>query len=93
MISVIKKAPITVTTSAWNKMTDILKNQKLYAFLFSAKGGGCNGFNYKLESISQKEIDVFQMEKIKPTIIENNKIKLIPDTKTKANQVKIINTD
>ena len=50
IFSTASKAPITITSSAWSKMNDIIRsaNNKYYAFLFSAEGGGCNGFNYHL---------------------------------------------
>ena len=75
LFSTIKKAPITITDNAWNKMSEILKNNKNYSFLFSAKGGGCNGFNYNLESINKKEFD----EMRKMSMLENNSTKLIID--------------
>mgnify|MGYP001206861103 CR=1 FL=1 len=75
LFSTIKKAPIAITDNAWNKMSEILKNNKNYSFLFSAKGGGCNGFNYNLESINKKEFD--EMEKM--SVLENNSTKLIID--------------
>ena len=34
------------TNKAWKKMIEELNNTKKEAFLFSATGGGCNGFNY-----------------------------------------------
>ena len=46
-------------------------------FLFSANGGGCNGFNYKLELIKNNDINELLNNKIKPSIIENNNVKLI----------------
>ena len=48
----IKKAPIQISLNAWHKMTDILTKSDASGFLFFAKGGGCNGFNYKLEPIN-----------------------------------------
>ena len=45
--------------------------------MFSAVGGGCNGFNYKLETIDTTEFNNLQSEKIKPIIIENNKINFV----------------
>ena len=48
--------PIIITKPAWNKITQILENTKTYSFLFSAKGGGCNGFNYSLETVDKNTI-------------------------------------
>ena len=39
---------ISVTEHAWEKMASISKHQNNNQFLFSANGGGCNGFNYSL---------------------------------------------
>ena len=38
-------------------MTHILSKNNEYAFVFFASGGGCNGFNYKLESIDEKKFN------------------------------------
>ena len=76
MLSTFTKNPISITDKAWNKMTNILKNNN-YAFLFSAKGGRCNGFNYTLNTIDEKEFLELSDEKVSPTIIENNNTKLI----------------
>ena len=51
------KTPITITKSAWNKMGSVLNSNNHYSFLFSAKSGGCNGFNYKLETIDKNNFD------------------------------------
>ena len=75
-LSYLPKSPITITENAWNKMTEILKNNN-YAFLFSAKGGGCNGFNYNLNTIDKKVFEKLSTEKILPTILNNNDTKLI----------------
>ena len=76
MLSSLRKDPITITNKAWSKMTNILKKNN-YAFLFSAKGGGCNGFNYTLNTINEIEFNELYEEKIPPTIIKNNNTKLI----------------
>lgn len=69
--------PITITTNAWNKMDTILNKHKAYSFIFSAKSGGCNGFNYQLNLINKNEYDI--LLKSKPTILENNNARLIID--------------
>ena len=66
---------IIVTRNAWNKMRNILsktKNQE--GFLFSAKGGGCNGFNFDLSLFNDKNI--FDVE---PEILCDNEVKLYVD--------------
>ena len=45
-------------------------NMLLY---FSQAGGGCNGFNYKLESIDEKKFDNLTAEQPAPTIVTNIK--------------------
>jgi len=66
---------IIVTRNAWNKMRNILsktKNQE--GFLFSAKGGGCNGFNFDLSLFNDK--NMFDVE---PEILRDNEVKLYVD--------------
>jgi len=71
-------APIVVTENAWAKIRDVLGNRKEYvAFLFSAEGGGCNGFNYSLGAIKKDEVD--EIIKEKPPIVKNEDIELIID--------------
>ncbi len=44
-----KSYPITITNNAWTKLEQIFNANKNKGFMFSAEGGGCNGFNYKLK--------------------------------------------
>ena len=79
------KYPITVTASAWNKMTEIAHKQDHPCFLFSATSGGCNGFNYKLHSLdeaSYEKVNTGYSGKFKPTILTNNNINLLVDPMT-----------
>ena len=69
--------PIVVSSCAYNKMSQILKTQNRHAFLFYAKGGGCNGFNYMLETLNKDEYDNMLNEHKKLTIMENDGTKLI----------------
>ena len=66
--------PITITPVAWNKIADIATKSNINRFFFSAKSGGCNGFNYSLTTIENNTdlIDKLENDKIKPTIIMNN---------------------
>ena len=48
--------PIVVTSAAWQKMASILQKTQHYGFLLSARGAGCNGFNYHLQS--HREVDI-----------------------------------
>ena len=70
-LSTMRKFPITISTNAWDKMTHILEKSNEYAFVFFATGGGCNGFNYKLESIDEKKFDNLTAEQPTPTIVTN----------------------
>ena len=49
--TIFKKPIIIITENAWNKIINI--NKKVIVnngFLFSAKTGGCNGFNYNFNN-------------------------------------------
>ena len=48
------KKIITITKAASLKLSDILKKNNANALRFYVKGGGCNGFNYKLEPTNDK---------------------------------------
>lgn len=69
--------PIIVTNNAWKKINDILNSNNNIAMKFSAEGGGCNGFNYKLIPIKEEEFNKLLSEKIKPSILKNKNSKLI----------------
>ena len=72
--------PISITNNAWNKMTYILNkqnNNNLFGFIFSAKGGGCNGFNYDLKLLNNDEFNNINKKRI--SILEKNKTKLLVD--------------
>ena len=82
LFSTINRYPIIVTTSAWNKMEEIIIIQRSFSFLFSATSGGCNGFNYELNLLDQKKHEQIYNKNdgiIKPTIIENNDTKILID--------------
>ena len=78
--SSMRKEPIIVSQAAWSKITDILKQKQSFAFLFSATGGGCNGFNYNLETINKRQFDELHSTKIPPSVIisENSKVIIDP---------------
>lgn len=73
------KFPITVTNNAWQKINDILKSNNDVAMIFSAEGGGCNGFNYKLNPMQEIDFKMIQSEseKVKPSIINNGDSKIL----------------
>ena len=60
---------ITVSKSAWTKMTSVLRAQDRRAFLFSAEGGGCNGYNYSLVTVDDKMYKDLHGGKVQPTRI------------------------
>lgn len=71
-LSAMSRWPITISTNAWDKMAYILSKSNKSAFVFFATGGGCNGFNYKLESIDEKKFDNLTAEQPPPVIITNS---------------------
>jgi len=71
--------PIVITNPAWKKMIDVLNNTKKYAFLFSATGGGCNGFNYNLKTVEKSEIENIIDKRFLPNIYQRDKYKLVID--------------
>ena len=59
------KPIISITDSAWIQISTILTKTQSPAFLFSAQGGGCNGFNYDFKVISELEYQNWKKPKIK----------------------------
>ena len=57
----------------------ISTNSLINNFFFSASSGGCNGFNYNLELLNNSEYEIIKENKIKPSIIKNNDLKLVID--------------
>jgi len=45
---------LKITRTAGNQLQKIAKDNNVNSILFSVKGGGCNGFNYKLEPFAEK---------------------------------------
>jgi iron-sulfur cluster assembly accessory protein len=78
-----KYFPITITDNAWSKIYEILNTKTNNYFLFSAIGGGCNGFNYNFKLIDREKYNKLYNSdtgsKIKPSIIENENKKVIID--------------
>ena len=48
---------LPIITTKLEKMIEVLNNTKKDAFLFSAMGGGCNGFNYNLKAVEKIDIE------------------------------------
>ena len=75
-----KTSIITITDSAWNKMSTIVKTKQSQGFIFSAVSGGCNGLNYKLGLFKDvNELNEFSKRKLKPSKIEKNNIPVYID--------------
>lgn len=71
---------VNITKPAWNKIGEVLSKTNKCSFLFSATGGGCNGYNYNFKAIEEDKFDsIINETKIKPTIIENNGNKVLID--------------
>ena len=64
----ITKDPIIITSNAWQKIGKILDISRSNEMLFSAKGGGCNGFNYSLELLNSN----FNIDPNAITLSKNN---------------------
>ena len=78
--NIFKNQIINITENAWNKMVNI--NKKVLVnngFLFSAKTGGCNGFNYNLNILKDDEFIQINKGKIKPNYVEKYDIKVYVD--------------
>ena len=74
--NIISKDIIKVTSSAWKKIDFIVKtSNNSKGMLFSVQGGGCNGFNYKLNLINE---DVKNLDKYSFVKNENNKVFVDP---------------
>ena len=70
---------ISVTNKAWSKMSCIVKQSKnTYGFLYSAVGGGCNGFSFKLGLMDELEHIKISSGKFFQ-LLENENIKLYID--------------
>jgi len=67
---------IVVSTNAWKKMTEIIKqSNNKYGFIYSASSGGCNGFNFVLELLDEKIYDTISKNKYL-TVLTNKDVKL-----------------
>ena len=72
-------ASISVTQNAWKKMAEIiLKSKHNLGFIYSASSGGCNGFNFELNLIQQKEYENIKQQRFY-TVLTNKDTKLYID--------------
>ena len=74
------KIGIRVTQKAWNKMEEIIQTSNNLGFLFQATSGGCNGFNFKLDTLDKKTFRIMK----NPMVMQNNSlgVKLYIDPKS-----------
>tara|TARA_Y100001970_G_scaffold228967_1_gene283817 strand:+ start:8825 stop:9202 length:378 start_codon:yes stop_codon:yes gene_type:complete len=67
------KPIINITKNAFTKMETIMKKSwNKNGFLFGVTSGGCNGFNFNLKLIENKELD--EIKKLKPNIISQGDV-------------------
>lgn len=57
------KLGIHATKNAWNKMKYIMnKSKNNFGFIFYASSGGCNGFNFKLDLLTEEKYKEFNKD-------------------------------
>ena len=69
--------PIIITRPTWSKMIQVLKDTNQYAFLFSAKGGGCNGFNYTLKAMNEMNVSTLFVDSTLPPMTYSHDERLL----------------
>ena len=63
-MSISRTMSIVVSKNAWSKISEILgKTNHKYGFLYSASSGGCNGFNFELNPLSEDLYQQFKKQK------------------------------
>lgn len=73
------KQIVNVTKNAFKKMNSIMhKSNNNHGFLFGISSGGCNGFNFDLKLIQEKQ-EIDPILKMKPNIIQENNVKVYID--------------
>lgn len=75
------KAPISITNNAWDKMSSIVYKKNGHGFIFSAISGGCNGLNYDLKLINNKQEleNLINNTNIKTTLLEKDNTQVYID--------------
>ena len=70
---------IQITKKAWKKITEIIhKTNNQYGMIFSASSGGCNGFNFELDLLTNPIHQKIKQNKFL-TILTNEKSKVYID--------------
>ena len=73
---------VKITQNAWNKINEILcKTKNPYAMIYSASSGGCNGFNFELDLLTNKYYEEISKNKYL-TILKNDNSKVYIDPKS-----------
>ena len=74
---------ITASKLATDKLQDILQKSNKNAILFYVKGGGCNGFNYKLkptDEIPDKLDEIVKVDDIEIHVCNSSLMHLLGTT-------------
>ena len=67
------KSIINITKQAFTKMNNIMqKSNNRSGFIFGVTSGGCNGFNFDLRLIQEKEL--IDIQKLKPSIVTDGDV-------------------
>lgn len=67
------KSIINITKQAFTKMNNIMqKSNNKSGFIFGVTSGGCNGFNFDLRLIPEKELK--DIQKLKPSIVSDGDV-------------------
>ena len=70
---------IQITKNAWKKISEILhKTNNHYGMIYSASSGGCNGFNFELDLLTNPIHQKINKNKFL-TILKNEKSKVYID--------------
>ena len=70
---------IQITKKAWKKITEIIhKTNNHYGMIYSASSGGCNGFNFELDLLTNPIHQKIKQNKFL-TILTNEKSKVYID--------------
>lgn len=75
------RPPISITTCAWDKITEIVAHSENSKVIFSATSGGCNGFNYNLKLLDEPTYQNLALAQgvIPLTILKNNTTRVVID--------------
>ena len=73
------KQIINITKNAFKKMNNIMvKSNNTQGFIFGVSSGGCNGFNFDLKLINDKN-ELNSILKLKPNVIQDDNVQVYVD--------------